>query len=127
MKNLELEYVGPGKWITADGAFGIIKKFRPINPMETSEVPSKMNKHLFSVRDLREMDMTGTFYELAPEIRQLRRFKDVHPFLMDLAKKEKFGLSESTKVVMDTAREQVPQDPSIVSNRVLFTDRVKGW
>ena len=92
MENLELEYVGPGKWITVDGAFGVIKKFRPINPMETSEVPSKMNRHIFSIRDLREMDMTGTFYELAPELYQARRFKDVYPWLLDFVGKEKAKL-----------------------------------
>lgn len=87
-RKLELEYVAPGKWVTTDGRFGVIKKFKPINPMETSELPAKNRRHIFSVRDLRERTFTGLYYELAPEIYQAQRFADVHPWLSEFNEKK---------------------------------------
>jgi len=84
----EIEFVGPGKWITTDGRFGVIKKFRPINPMESSELPGKRDRHVFSVRDLRNRTYTGLFYELSPELYQARRFKDVVPWIREFDQKD---------------------------------------
>lgn len=85
---LELDYVGPGKWITMGGEFAVIKRFRPINPMESSTLPAKNRRHIFSVRDLREIKVPGKFYELSPEIYQAVRFQDVVPFLKDYMEQE---------------------------------------
>lgn len=79
----DLDYVGPGKWVTMGGEFAVIKKFRPINPMESSQIPAKNRRHIFSVRDLRELKVPGKFYELSPEIHQAARFQDIVPFLKE--------------------------------------------
>lgn len=94
---LELEYVAPGKWVTLDGRFGVVKKPRPINPMETSELPPKNRRHIFSVRDLRDRTFYGLYYELAPEIYQASRFADVHPWLVDFASEK--SIEEAKKPV----------------------------
>jgi len=80
-KPVELDFVASGKWVSTDGQFGIIKKFRPLNPMESSELPNKRDRHIFSVRDLRGRTYTGLYYELSPELYQARRFKDVAPWI----------------------------------------------
>lgn len=82
-KQAEIEFVAPGKWVTTDGMFGIIKKFRPMNPMESSTPPGRRDRHVFSIRDLRNRTLPGLYYELSPELYQARRFKDVVPWIND--------------------------------------------
>ena len=81
MKPVELDFVAPGKWVTTDGQFGVIKKFKPLNPMETRTLLGKNSKHVFSIRDLRERTYHGIYYELSPEINFVNRFKDIIPWL----------------------------------------------
>lgn len=77
---LEIEYVAPRKWRTADGRFGVFKMLKPINPMMVTEIWKNKIKYIYSIRDLRSFDIEN-FYELAPEIGRVDKFSDVFPWL----------------------------------------------
>jgi len=79
-KRLELEYVSPNKWRTADSRFGIIKLRKPINPMQAS-VDFKI-KYYYSIRDLRDFEMLEDgYYILANEIGRVDTYAEVFPWL----------------------------------------------
>lgn len=78
---LEIEYVAPRKWKTADGRFGVFKMLKPINPMMVTEIWKNKIQYVYSIRDLRLFDMPGNFYELASEIGRVNRFSDIFPWL----------------------------------------------
>ena len=94
---MELEYVSIGKWITTDGKFAVVKKPKPINPMESSELPPKNRRHVFSIRDLRDRNYSGMAYELSPELTFVETFKEVIPYLESIppAVYESAGMSSA--------------------------------
>ena len=79
---LELENVGPRKWITADGRFGVVQMLKPIPPgYYTTEVYKRKVEYVYTIRDLAEFDGPENFYELAPEIGRVDKFSQVFPWL----------------------------------------------
>jgi len=78
-RKLELDSVGIGRWMTADGRFGVLKRRRPINPMEaTSDFKIQVE---YSIHSFEEYDGPREFLELAPEVGRVQVFREVFPWL----------------------------------------------
>lgn len=124
----DLDYVGPGKWVTMGGEFGIVKRFRPINPMESSAIPAKNRRHIFSVRDLRQIKVPGKFYELSPEIYQAARFQDIVPFLKERIDREVARSKEETEHPTEKPPQVVRVFPELREMREqMFGVLEEGW
>lgn len=76
---LELDGVAPGKWMTSDGRFAVLKRNIPINPMEaTADFKIQIE---YSIHSFEDYNGPKQFIELAPEIGRIQSFKEAFPWL----------------------------------------------
>jgi len=76
---LELDAVGLGRWMTADGRFGVFKRNKAINPMEAT-VDFKI-KPEYSIHSFEDYNGPKQFIELAPEVGRVDTFNQVFPWI----------------------------------------------
>ena len=78
-KKLELNNVAPGRWVTSDGRFAVLKIAKPINPMLVTD--QWKIAYEFSIRSFEGYDGLRGFPELAPEIGRVDVYRKVFPWL----------------------------------------------
>ena len=78
-RKLELNSIGRGRWMTSDRRFGVVRTKIPIEQMDASG--DWQINYRYSIRDLNGESFLVEYMELAKEIGNLERFKDVFPWL----------------------------------------------
>lgn len=91
-KNLELDNVGSGRWLTADGRFGVFRRVKAINPMEAT-FNFKIKKE-YSIHSFVDYDGPKEWIQLAPEIGRVDTFGQVYPFLGEYTEEGSFEKGE---------------------------------
>jgi hypothetical protein len=76
---LELNNVGPGRWLTSDGRFGVFKRMMPINPWLVTY--NWKIKFEYSIHDFRDYNGPREYIELAPEVGRVGVYREVFPWL----------------------------------------------
>lgn len=78
-KRLELNHVAPGVWFTTDKRFAVVRRLKPIKPLEVT-ADFKISKE-FSIRSFVGYDGPREYPQLAPEVGVVETFREVFPWL----------------------------------------------
>jgi len=95
-KKLELDNIAPGKWLTADGRFGVFRRFKAINPMEVTS-DFKVGKE-YSIHSFEEYNGPREYLELAPEVGRVENYREIFPWLGQHTGEGSFELGDPDRV-----------------------------